>query len=107
VLHTLLMLQIYFFFLIFVNNKIAKATTYLVLEKFIPGRCIVQERTWPGRGTFCPILGLSRTFHSNSHALVGTPASRSECFPSGPPYSIPGSAPVNDLCGADELWIFV
>ena len=33
---------------------------YLVLEKFIPGRFIVPEKPWPGRGTFCLIPGLSR-----------------------------------------------
>src|SRR6218665_2540099 len=37
-----------------------KAATYLVTEKFIPGRFIVPEWTWPGRGTFCLIPGLSR-----------------------------------------------
>jgi len=44
----------------FLNDKIAEATTYLVLEKFSPGRFIVPELTWPGRGTFYPIPGLSR-----------------------------------------------
>src|SRR6218665_630424 len=33
---------------------------YLALGKFIPGRFIVPEWTWPGRGTFCLIPGLSR-----------------------------------------------
>ena len=28
-------------------------------------------------------------------------------FPSCSPYSIPGSAPVREVCGADELWIFL
>jgi len=32
----------------------------LVLEKCIPGRFIVPEWTWPGRGTVCLIPGLSR-----------------------------------------------
>ena len=45
----------------FLKNKITKATTYWVKEKFIPGRFIVPEWTWPGRGTFCVIPGLSRT----------------------------------------------
>ena len=49
-----------FLFYNLLNNKTAKATTYLVLEKFIPERCIVPERTWPGRGTFRPIPELSR-----------------------------------------------
>jgi len=39
--------------------------TYLVLEKFIPGRCIVPEWTWPGRGTFCFIPGLSRAIRDS------------------------------------------
>jgi len=30
------------------------------IEQFIPGRCIVPEWTWPGRGIFCSIPGLSR-----------------------------------------------
>src|SRR6218665_3714481 len=43
----------------------------------------------------------------HSHVLVGIPASRSQFFPSRPPNSIPGSAPICDLCGAEELWILV
>jgi len=42
-----------------------------------------------------------------SHVLKGTPASRSEFSPPGSPYSIPGSNPVHEVCGVDELWIFL
>jgi len=32
---------------------------------FIPGRFIVPEWTWPGRGTFFPIPGLSRAIRDS------------------------------------------
>jgi len=45
----------------------AKATTYSVLEKLIPERFIVPERTWRGRRTFCLIPGLSRQSGTSGH----------------------------------------
>jgi len=32
---------------------------------FIPGRFIVPEWTWPGRGTFFPMPGLSRAIQDS------------------------------------------
>src|SRR6218665_3219977 len=70
------MLQVYFYFLIS-EIKITNSATYLILEKFIPGRCIVPEWTCPGRWTFCPIPGLSRairdTWSPYGPALCGRP----------------------------------
>ena len=54
------LLQIYFYFLIFekFNSKVGKLSPRK--ENFIPGLFIVLGWTWPGRGTFHSVPGLSR-----------------------------------------------
>ena len=51
----------------FLNVKIAKATTYLVLESVIPGRCIVPERTWPGCGKLGRLHAIELQYHIDIH----------------------------------------
>src|SRR6218665_1721412 len=46
-------------------------------------------------------------FDLYSMVLIGIPASRFPHFPPEFPYSIPGSDPVHEVCGVDELWIFL
>jgi len=58
-MHSLfLFLQIIFTFW-FLKNITAISANW-AHENFIPGRFIVPEWTWPGRGTFVSIPGLSR-----------------------------------------------
>jgi len=54
----------------FLKIKLSKATRYLFINKFIQGRFIVPEWTWPERGTFYLIPGLSRAWSHYSNCCI-------------------------------------
>src|SRR6218665_3354111 len=63
--------------------------TFCLLKKLynplIPGRLIVPEWTWPGRGTFLSIPGLSRAIRDIWSPYLGHPPKKSTSLISDPP----------------------
>jgi len=66
----------------------------LVARSFLPS-AIAASRLWRSQ------------FDLLARSDIGTPPYRSQFFPPGSSYSIPGSDPVHEVWGVDKLWIFL